>query len=106
MTDGLENTVKVLERVAGGKSKKEINDLKALFTDRGDSVSVGAMKEIREAGSVETYLKNQGFTEKDATDMGFESWNDFVTSMESNVETAERAFAETEQKLTSIGMTI
>jgi hypothetical protein len=43
MTDGLENTVKVLERLAGSKSKKEINDLKALMTNRGDSVSIRAM---------------------------------------------------------------
>jgi hypothetical protein len=104
MKKAMEGTVKVMERVAKGKSDKEVNEIKSLMTDRGEGMNMGAMKDIQAAGGVEAYLKQQGFSEQDAIDMGYASWDEYVKAMESNYKTGTLAFEDATAKFQKMGI--
>jgi hypothetical protein len=57
MKTAMENTVKIMDRVASGKNDKQINEVKSLLTDRGEGINMGAMQAIEAAGGMEAYLK-------------------------------------------------
>jgi hypothetical protein len=102
MKSAMEGTVKVLERVSKGKSDKKVNEIKSLMTDRGSGLNIGAVTNIERAGSMATYLRNQGFTAEDAKAMGYTKvddqgrvvgdWDAYVKAMESNYQTGIAAF--------------
>ena len=87
MKKAMENTVKVMEKIAAGKTKDQVSTIKGLMTDRGMGLTAKQAQELN-GKDMKTYLAEQGFTEQDAIDMGYESLDAFANAMQENINTA------------------